>query len=75
MPLGVSSRTPSVLVVRSDAPYRSFAELIDYAKKNPGQVRVGHPGVGSVGEFCILLSMRSPAWSWCRCPTPAPGRP
>jgi len=55
VPLGVSSRTPSVLVVRSDSPYRSFAEFIDYAKKNPGQVRVGHPGVGSVGEFCILL--------------------
>jgi tripartite-type tricarboxylate transporter receptor subunit TctC len=55
VPLGVSSRTPSVLVVRSDAPYRSFAELIDFAKKHPGQVRVGHPGVGSVGEFCILL--------------------
>ncbi|MEO8751753.1 MAG: tripartite tricarboxylate transporter substrate binding protein [Casimicrobiaceae bacterium] len=55
VPLGISSRTPSVLVVRSDAPYRSLAELIDYAKKNPGQVRVGHPGVGSVGEFCILL--------------------
>jgi tripartite-type tricarboxylate transporter receptor subunit TctC len=55
LPLGISSRTPSVLVVRSDAPYRSFAEFIDYARKNPGQVRVGHPGVGSVGEFCILL--------------------
>jgi len=55
VPLGISSRTPSVLVVRSDAPYKTFAELIDYAKKNPGQVRVGHPGVGSVGEFCILL--------------------
>ena len=55
VPLGLSSRTPSVLVVRSDAPYRSFAAFIDYAKKNPGQVRVGHPGVGSVGEFCILL--------------------
>ncbi len=55
VPLGISSRTPSVLVVRSDAPYRTFAELIDYAKKNPGQLRVGHPGVGSVGEFCILL--------------------
>ena len=55
VPLGISSRTPSVLVVRSDAPHKTFAELIDYAKKNPGQVRVGHPGVGSVGEFCILL--------------------
>jgi tripartite-type tricarboxylate transporter receptor subunit TctC len=54
-PLGLSSRTPSVLVVRSDAPYESFAELVDYAKKNPGQVRIGHPGVGSVGDFCVQL--------------------
>jgi tripartite-type tricarboxylate transporter receptor subunit TctC len=54
-PLGLSSRTPSVLVVRSDAPYKSFAELVDYAKKNPGRVRIGHPGVGSVGDFCVQL--------------------
>jgi tripartite-type tricarboxylate transporter receptor subunit TctC len=53
VPLGITSRTPSVLVVRSDAPYKTFAELVDYAKKNPGRVRIGHPGVGSVGDFCI----------------------
>jgi tripartite-type tricarboxylate transporter receptor subunit TctC len=55
VPLGITSRTPSVLVVRGDAPYRSFAELIDYAKKNPGRVRIGHPGAGSVGDFCVKL--------------------
>ena len=55
VPLGIASRTPSILVVRSDAPYKTFAELIDYAKKNPGQVRIGHPGVGSVGDFCVQL--------------------
>jgi tripartite-type tricarboxylate transporter receptor subunit TctC len=55
VPLGIASRTPSVLVVRSDAPYRSFAELIDYSKKHPGQVRIGHPGVGSVSDFCVRL--------------------
>ncbi len=54
-PLGSASRTPSVLVVRSDAPYKTFAELIDYAKKNPGRVRIGHPGSGSVGDFCVQL--------------------
>ncbi len=54
-PLGMASRTPSVLVVRSDAPYKSFAELVEHAKKNPGAVRIGHPGVGSVGDFCIRL--------------------
>src|SRR3954469_20873598 len=53
VPLGITSRTPSVLVVRSDAPYKTFAELVDYAKKNPGRLHIGHPGVGSVGDFCI----------------------
>jgi tripartite-type tricarboxylate transporter receptor subunit TctC len=54
-PLGTASRTPTILVVRSDAPYSNFAELIEYAKKNPGRVRMGHPGSGSVGDFCVQL--------------------
>ena len=55
VPLGTASRTPSILVVRGDAPFRTFAELIEHAKKNPGQVRIGHPGSGSVGDFCVQL--------------------
>ena len=53
--LGISSRTPTVLVVRSDAPYRTLAELVKHAKKQPAGVRIGHPGAGSVGDFCIQL--------------------
>jgi len=53
VPLGTASRTPSLLVVRSDAPYKSLSELIEYSKRNPGRVRVGHPGFGSVGDFCV----------------------
>jgi tripartite-type tricarboxylate transporter receptor subunit TctC len=55
VPLGIASRTPTILVVRSNAPYRNFAELIEYAKKYPGKVRIGHPGSGSVGDFCVRL--------------------
>ena len=55
VPLGTASRTPSLLVVRSDAPYKTFAELIEYSKRKPGQVRIGHPGSGSVGDFCVQL--------------------
>jgi len=55
VPLGTASRTPTILVVRSDAPYKTFAALIEYSKKNPGQVRIGHPGSGSVGDFCVQL--------------------
>ena len=55
VPLGTASRTPTILVVRSDAPYRNFAELIEYSKNRPGRVRIGHPGSGSVGDFCVQL--------------------
>ena len=55
VPLGITSRTPSVLAVRGDAPYRTFAELIEHARNNPGRVRIGHPGVDSVGDFCVQL--------------------
>jgi tripartite-type tricarboxylate transporter receptor subunit TctC len=52
-PLGLAMRSPSILAVRGDAPYRTLDELTDYAKKNPGSVRIGTAGAGSVGEFCI----------------------
>ncbi len=55
VPLGTASRTPTILVVRSDAPYRNFVELIEFAKNKPGQLRIGHPGSGSVGDFCVQL--------------------
>jgi len=55
VPLGISSRTPSVLAVRADAPYRTLSGLLEHAKKNPEKVYIGHPGSGSVGEFCIRL--------------------
>ena len=55
VPLGTASRTPTILVVQSDAPYRTLPELIEYSRKNPGQVHIGHPGSGSVGDFCVQL--------------------
>ncbi len=52
-PLGLAMRSPSILAVRGDAPYKSFGELVEYAKNNPGSVRIGTAGVGSVGDFCV----------------------
>jgi len=53
MPLGLAMRTPSIVAVRSDLPYKNFAELVAYAKANPGKVRIGTPGAGSAGEFAV----------------------
>jgi tripartite-type tricarboxylate transporter receptor subunit TctC len=54
-PLGLTTRIPSILAVRDDLPYRNLAELIEHAKKNPGGVRAGTVGIGSVGDFTIQI--------------------
>ena len=35
------------IVVRADAPWKTFDELIDWARDNPGKLAYGSPGVGS----------------------------
>lgn len=49
--LGLSTISPVMVVARDDAPYKNLTELVDYAKRNPGKVRCGTPGVGSVSDF------------------------
>ena len=51
-PLGLAMRSPSILAIRADAPYKTFKEMVEHAKKNPGSVRIGSAGAGSVGDFC-----------------------
>lgn len=54
-PLGLAMRTPILLAVRQDAPYKNFSEMVEFAKKNPGKVRVGTVGAGSVGHFTVEI--------------------
>src|SRR6266850_395889 len=54
-PLGLTTRTPILLAVREDAPYRTFQELVEFSKKNPGKVRVGTVGTGSVGHLNLEM--------------------
>jgi tripartite-type tricarboxylate transporter receptor subunit TctC len=37
----------SGLVVKSDAPWKTMKEFVEYARKNPGKIKYGTPGVGS----------------------------
>jgi len=55
VPLGLMTRIPSIVALRDDVPVRNFAEMIDYAKKNPGALRAGTVGAGSVGDFTVRI--------------------
>lgn len=53
--LGMAEITPSILVVRSDAPFNDFGEMIAFAKAHPGEFRIGTAGQGSIGSFCVAV--------------------
>lgn len=54
-PVTLLASTPNVLVVRPSLAASSVAELIDYAKQNPGKLTYASPGIGSslhlIGEL------------------------
>ena len=54
-PLGLTTRTPILITVRQDAPYKSFGELVEFAKKNPGKIHVGTVGAGSIGHLNVEM--------------------
>jgi tripartite-type tricarboxylate transporter receptor subunit TctC len=54
-PLGMHYFFPQTITVRSDAPWKTFRELVDYAKKNPGKIRVSTMGLGSQPHFVLEM--------------------
>src|SRR4051812_15816826 len=45
------SQGPNVLVVQTDSPLKSLADVIAYAKANPGKLNYGTSGPGSVSHL------------------------
>lgn len=40
--------------VRSDSPLKKWEEVVDWAKKNPGQLIYGHPGTGTTLHLAMV---------------------
>ena len=51
VPVSMISTGPNVLVVRTDAQFKSLKDIIDFAKANPGKLNYGTSGPGSVSHL------------------------
>jgi tripartite-type tricarboxylate transporter receptor subunit TctC len=51
---------PSMFLVRSDAPWKSLKEFLDFAKKNPNMITVGNSGAGG-GVHLVALAFEKAA--------------
>lgn len=47
VPIGLVAKTSAVVAIRNDHPAKTLQDFVDFAKKNPGKVTLGHAGVGS----------------------------
>ena len=47
--------TSMPLAVRANAPWKNFKEFVDYAKKNPGKIKIGNAGTGSGTHLTAVL--------------------
>ena len=58
VPLGLVATVPNLLCVRKDLPVNSVAELIAYAKANPGKLNYASSGVGTTMHLSAELFKR-----------------
>ena len=65
--IGLSAYTFGV-VVRADAPWKTFDELISYAQKNPKKIVYGSPGALSSQHFAMTRIAREKGIDWVHIP-------
>jgi tripartite-type tricarboxylate transporter receptor subunit TctC len=54
-PIMLVSSQPLILVVAASSPYKSLADLVAAAKKDPGKLNMASPGNGTIGHVGGIL--------------------
>jgi tripartite-type tricarboxylate transporter receptor subunit TctC len=54
-PIGLHVWNPMILVVKEGSPWKTFAEFVDHAKKNPGKVTMSLLGALAIERFNLEI--------------------
>lgn len=63
-PVGMIMFVPYVLAVNKDLPVTNAAELLDYAKANPGKLAVANSGIGGVNHITAVAMAKDLGIQW-----------
>jgi tripartite-type tricarboxylate transporter receptor subunit TctC len=63
---------PSFLFVKADSPFKTIQDLLKFAKENPGKVRVGTTGFGTVDDITVRYFTLK-GYKMITLPVPKPG--
>ena len=50
---------PQAVIVRADSPFRTMADLIEHARRNPGKLNYGSSGIGGVPHVAMVALGRA----------------
>jgi tripartite-type tricarboxylate transporter receptor subunit TctC len=70
--IGLTAYTFGV-VVKSDAPWKSWNEFVAYAKANPGKITYGTPGAGSTQHMTMEWFAKKNGVEWTHVPMKGTG--
>ena len=55
MPLAMIARTENVMIVNKDGPLHSVKDVIDFARKNPGKLKMANAGIGFQSHLANVM--------------------
>ena len=59
---------PTPVLVRDDSPWKTFKELVEYAKTNPGTIKYGTSGSGSIFHLAMETFALQEGIKWTHIP-------
>jgi tripartite-type tricarboxylate transporter receptor subunit TctC len=54
-PIILVADIPQVIICSPKLSFKTLAELVEYGKKNPGKLTIGHAGAGTMGNLAAAL--------------------